>query len=67
MTGGKTGTAQTGWREGNRSVLNGWFCGFYEGQRDYVIVIVKEDVKSGSTDCAPIFKTVTERMQRMGF
>lgn len=65
--GGKTGTAQTGWVEDGRKILNGWFCGFYEGQADYVIVILKEDVKSGSTDCAPIFKTLTEQLQNLGF
>lgn len=65
--GGKTGTAQTGWVEDGRKILNGWFCGFYEGKEDYVIVILKEDVKSGSTDCAPIFKTLTEEMQNLGF
>lgn len=66
--GGKTGTAQTGWKEDGRSVLNGWFCGFYEGQNEtYVIVILKEDVKSGSADCAPVFKAVTERLQKFGF
>lgn len=66
--GGKTGTAQTGWKENGRSILNGWFCGFYEGKTaDYVIVIVKEDVKSGSADCAPIFKNITENLAIKGF
>ncbi len=65
--GGKTGTAQTGWVEDGRKILNGWFCGFYEGKEDYVIVILKEDVRSGSTDCAPIFKDITEDMRSMGF
>lgn len=66
--GGKTGTAQTGWKIDGRNVLNGWFCGFYEGKRmDYVIVIVKEDVKSGSADCAPIFKNITENLLNLGF
>lgn len=65
--GGKTGTAQTGWIEDGRRILNGWFCGFYEGKKDYVIVILKEDVKSGSTDCAPVFKALAEGMQKLGF
>lgn len=66
-SGGKTGTAQTGWKDGERSILNGWFCGFYEGKEPYVIVIVKEDVKSGSTDCAPIFKEITKAMKNLDF
>ena len=60
---GKTGTAQTGWKDGDRSILNGWFCGFVECENTiYVVVILKEDVKSGSYDCAPIFKTVSEEI-----
>ena len=66
-SGGKTGTAQTGWKDGDRSVLNGWFCGYYEGAAtDYTIVILKEDVKSGSTDCAPIFKSFIEKIIDLG-
>ncbi len=61
--GGKTGTAQTGWEDNGRSILNGWFCGFYEGVTGkYVIVILKEDVKSGSADCAPIFKEIISQL-----
>lgn len=66
-SGGKTGTAQTGWKDGDRSILNGWFCGFYEGNETYVIVIVKEDVRSSSTDCAPIFKEITKAMKNLDF
>ncbi|MBO5908561.1 MAG: penicillin-binding protein 2 [Clostridia bacterium] len=59
--GGKTGTAQTGWKDGNRSILNGWFCGFVETEiTEYVVIILKEDVKSGSYDCAPIFKNISQ-------
>ena len=66
--GGKTGTAQTGWKDKDRRILNGWFCGFYEGKRsNYTIVVLKEDVKSGSADCAPIFKKITENMKISGF
>lgn len=66
--GGKTGTAQTGWKDGDRSILNGWFCGFYEGNdKTYVIIILKEDVQSGSVDCAPIFKSITEQMRAAGY
>ena len=66
--GGKTGTAQTGWIEDGRNILNGWFCGFYEGvNTDYAIVILKEDVRSGSYDCAPIFKEITMNMFNAGY
>lgn len=65
--GGKTGTAQTGWMDGDRRILNGWFCGYFCGNDDYVIAVVCEDVSSGSNDCAPIFKTITEEMKILGF
>ena len=66
--GGKTGTAQTGWIKNGKSILNGWFCGFYEGQNtDYVIVVLKEDVRSGSYDCAPVFKEVTKALNAAGY
>lgn len=65
--GGKTGTAQTGWKDEDRSILNGWFCGFYEGNSPYVITVLKEDVKSGSADCAPIFKSIIEEMKILQF
>lgn len=68
VSGGKTGTAQTGWLEDGRRVLNGWFCGFYEGKSEtYVVVVLKEDVSSGSADCAPIFKKIVEDMAALGF
>lgn len=64
--GGKTGTAQTGWKDGDRSILNGWFCGFVECEStNYVIVILKEDVKSGSHDCAPIFKEISQKITEL--
>ena len=52
---------------GDRSILNGWFCGYMKGElTDYAIVILKEDVRSGSADCAPVFKEITEKMHDMG-
>ncbi len=65
--GGKTGTAQTGWKHGDRNILNGWFCGFFEGNRTYVITVLREDVQSGSSDCAPIFKSIISQMQNLNF
>lgn len=68
VSGGKTGTAQTGWLEDGRRVLNGWFCGFYEGKSEtYAVVVLKEDVRSGSADCAPIFKKIVGEMAALGF
>ncbi len=66
IAGGKTGTAQTGWKDGERKILNGWFCGFVEcDDSDYVIVILKEDVQSSSHDCAPIFKKIANAISQV--
>lgn len=61
---GKTATAQSGWlKETGEEVLHAWFCGYfpYENPR-YVAAILKEDGKGGSTDCAPVFRRVAERV-----
>lgn len=65
--GGKTATAQTGWLKEEKSVLNGWYCGFVTTARaSYVICIVREDVTSGATDCAPLFARLAEGIARVG-
>lgn len=60
---GKTATAQSGWIKDGREILHTWFCGYftYNG-KTYTVVIFKEDGTSGAKDCAPIFKTVTEKI-----
>lgn len=63
VSGGKTGTAQTGWIKNGKSILNGWFCGFAEIRGcEYVISVIKEDVSSGSDDCAPIFAEIAQKI-----
>ena len=42
---GKTGTAQTGWQENGETMTHGWFCGFYEGEKRYIIAPL--DLKKG--------------------
>ncbi len=60
---GKTATAQTGWLKDGRQVIISWFAGFFPAESPkYVIVIMKEDGKSGSSDCAPIFKSIADRI-----
>ena len=60
----KTSTAQTGIiTEEGKNILQGWFAGFYPFDNPkYCIVILAEDVQSGGTDCAPIFKKVAEEI-----
>ena len=61
--GGKTATAETGWIENGREILHGLFCGFFSWNgTTYVITVFSEDVSSGYSDCAPIFKKVAEQI-----
>ncbi len=63
---GKTATAQTGWQKGGKNVLISWFAGYFPADSPrYVIVIMKEDGRSGSADCAPIFKKIADRIAAM--
>ena len=60
---GKTATAQSGWFENGREITHTWFCGYFsDNNKTYVIVIFKEDGTSGATDCAPVFKEISENI-----
>ncbi len=62
--GGKTSTAQTGWIDENgEEILHSWFSGFAEcGDEIYTITVFKEDGVSGSIDCGPVFKEISQRL-----
>lgn len=61
--GGKTGTAQTGIKEGEKEVLQGWFAGFFPADKPkYVIVVLCEDAHSGNQDASPVFKEIVDSM-----
>ena len=63
---GKTATAQTGWYEDGREINHTWFCGYFESEKTtYTVVVFKDDGKSGSTDCAPAFKTISEEIHKI--
>ena len=58
---GKTATAQSGWYANGMEITHSWFAGFFPSDNPkYVVVILKENGKSGSYDCAPIFKSIAE-------
>lgn len=61
---GKTATAQSGWinADGDEATQS-WFCGFfpYDAPK-YVIVILKENGDGGSSDCAPVFKYIADKI-----
>ncbi len=64
VAGGKTSTAQTGWiDEKGEEILHSWFAGFAEtGNEVYTIVVFKENGVSGSQDCGPVFKEISQRL-----
>ena len=61
ISGGKTATAQTGRYSENKEILIGWYCGFAEiGNQKYTITILREEVSSGASDCAPLFAEICD-------
>ena len=61
----KTSTAQTGIIKDGRSILQGWFAGFYpEKNPKYSVLVLAEDIESGGVDCGPIFKEVVEEISK---
>ena len=62
---GKTGTAQSGIFSGGKELLRTWFAGFYPAENpQYIIVVMNENGKSGTGDCLPVFKEITEEIIR---
>ena len=60
---GKTATAQSGWYENGKEINHTWFCGYFsDGITTYTVVIFKDDGQSGATDCAPVFKEISENV-----
>lgn len=60
---GKTATAQSGWYVNGEEITHTWFCGYFSVNNvTYTVVIFKESGTSGATDCAPVFKDISERI-----
>ena len=61
----KTGTAQTGIKDGDRNVIQAWYAGFYPADRPkYSIVILSEDSTGGGASCGPIFKKIVDEIYK---
>ena len=57
--GGKTGTAETGWKKDGELMQQGWVAGFFPAENPrYVCVVIAENGKSGSSSACPIFKEI---------
>lgn len=61
---GKTATAQTGIYNSNGDELcNTWFAGFFPAENpQYTVVIMKQGGVSGAYDCAPVFKSIADKI-----
>lgn len=62
---GKTGTAQSGIYKGGAETLRTWFAGYYPAENpEYIIVVLNENGTSGTADCVPVFREITEAVKR---
>ena len=59
---GKTGTAQTGdFCNNGKERLCTWFAGFFPYENpQYVVVVFNENGSTGSKDCAPVFRQISD-------
>ena len=63
---GKTATAQTGQYINGTELLNTWFAGVYPYDNPkYAIVVMCEQGRSGSEDCAPVFRQIVEKLNKL--
>lgn len=59
---GKTATCQTGRMDSaDKEVLNTWFAGYLPAENPrWAIVVMSEEGSSGSENCAPVFKEISQ-------
>lgn len=61
--GGKTATAQTGWKQDGKTIDEAWFAGFYPAASPrYAIVVVAEAGDAGGTSAGPVFRDIADRL-----
>ena len=61
LAGGKTATAEAGYKMNGQAVNQCWFSGFYPAENpEYVITVLVENGVSGSKAAAPVFKSVCD-------
>ena len=59
---GKTATSQTGrMKSEDEEILNTWFAGYLPAEQPrWAIVVMAEEGSSGSQNCAPVFKEISQ-------
>lgn len=64
-SGGKTGSAQTGWYVDGENYQHGWFTGFFPADNpQYALCVFVENGRSGSESAAPIFKEIGTKIMK---
>ncbi len=65
--GGKTATAEAGYKVDGKKVNQCWFSGFYPAENPkYVITAVGENGESGAKTAAPVFKRICDGIYEAG-
>lgn len=65
--GGKTASAETGWKVDGENIVQAWFSGFYPAENPkYAIVVLCEGGNSGAVSCAPVFKKICDGIYEAG-
>jgi len=63
---GKTGTAETGWIEDGKTMVHGWFCGFFPYDNPkYAMAVLVENGGSGSKSAVPVFGKIAEQIVKI--
>ncbi len=65
--GGKTATAETGWKDENgNDMVQTWFAGVFPAKDPiYTVVVLSENGKSGSESAAPVFKKIADHVNAL--
>ncbi len=66
--GGKTATAEAGYKVDGKKVNQCWFSGFYPAENPrFAITVLGENGISGATTAAPVFKRVCDGLTALGY
>lgn len=59
----KTGTAETGWYEEGKEVVQHWYAGYYPAENpQYVIVVLSENMEASGVRADPAFRQLCEEL-----
>ena len=66
-SGGKTGSAETGWEKDGELMQQGWFAGYFPAEQpQYVCVVMVENGTSGSLSACPVFQRIGNEIIKSG-